>query len=1141
MPRFTYYDQQNLQSFGPIQYWLDFSEDQLYNQPTMSGPAYTSAVHVLTKGWKNKVFRAVTGTSGTDGSSTVAFNTTFTGFNSVSTESSSYYTPGVGISTTPLMGVISEPADLLKWTYNAIVMARESNELDGKIWLFSGRYLNATSSGKFNGQPQDAGTYSGTFLEGSAGAYITRNAGDYQVVLTDSWYNQAFRGSTGRDNAIKFKTFTSPNHYFTISLRSRVVQIDPIAMSLSNPSTVIQEIDLYVNGLLKETLTLTYANCTYSQGLTTTALTAVNNEGANAFVNQAATNPFTYAGYYNYSFGAGRNSSGVAVQGFGAIGEIITYGTDIASTALTADIPEYFRNRWHVKTQAAFGVPSAVVGTSGAPFSFQMNISNADGLFAESVGSEFFELTVVDDSIDPTLKTLTFDAPTYQGRVKFRLSAADAIGNYAGETTFDLWFTSTGTLDPISDILKRTGVSLWFDPSDLTAVDNSLGHVTNMLDKASGLPWEVISPFSLTTDPTTFLSRGVKFAQSVQGVSQPTRIELETGVDRSPFYKKVDGLFVVDYKGVDTQSGSGRSIMLFVGRHSKGTVYNQQASLFATARAQLTGLDVTANGGIGFESPASTPEVTPSFRLIASNNTETEQAGYYAPGVGYDQNSLYTFSVSGLASGLRVNKTPMTLTPYVPTTDTVLLRLVFSSTSTYSPPYETYDTTDSITKFSAIPTEYAYTQRTTGKFSPIAWKARPSTPPLTGTSTKLILGNDPFYWQFWANPSAYFDHFGATAPYVETVCEMTDGYADAVSSVLRVSFENIGENDYRFVLSVGQNSSALQSAQHPTVFNRLSNTGYKFFNIYRYVVAGVSYFNLAVNGVIGTPIQASVNLTSSRMSLGASYGYHTHGSIQGAYSDSRLVLGTLEDYTQVPTAVFPTAPAAKLRQPMPNVAALYSSQGYVPGPFGELILVPDGTLSADVIELERLLYEKWIAAPSAGLTISQPSIVSVDIGRRYTATVSIGNGTSSQVTASIVAEEGWNWTIESATQNGQGIWTITGSMPLDPTTFNIDITANCDGDTTVKTVALTATNRTLPVIGSLSPSFAKRSTDTTPTVLQSTAPVTLGVYDYTTNLNASFENSPAKNWTVVKNGTNLNVQGQMPKSLSAFELRIDIE
>lgn len=1141
MPRFSYQDQQLIQNAGTLGYWLDLSEDQLYLAPDFVAPSYVSAISTKTRGWKNQVFCAPNTGSGVDGSALIPFTQLDCAFTTTEVRTNTLYTPGATAAVTPTLGGINNYSDRFNWTYSGVFFQRSDNTNPGKNWLFAGSYLMATGTGRTNGRPREAAAYSGSFQEAAAGAFVTYENGNYTVYLTDSWYSQNFRGSTGRDSNIRFTSFTAPDtEPIIIGLRSRSVVTDDIALGLGTPSTVVHEVELYVNGVFKERATLTYTNALFQNGgIESSSVTAVNQNSENLFANGQSTNPFISAGYTIYGVGAGRDSSGVAVDGWGAVGEVITWQSTLTQSKMT-EVADYQLNRWAGKLPAQFGNISNMVGVVGSAFSTGIEVVNADTLEVSYQYAPSPTFTVAPDGQLPDVKNISFQAPTSSGRRVINLTAKDANGYDVGYAAFVVWFTSDGQLSPIQQKIDATNPAIWLDPDDIGSLTINAGQVTQIVDKAFGVPWSVVSPFPLQRDAATFLSTGLRFDQSQLGSDQPTYLQVADAVDKSVFYRLVDGLYVAQYTGVPTQEAGNAQTVLFVTRHDKDSVYDQSAKIHLTPKPVIGSPSETQYGGIGFESPASTNNLDAQLRLVAKNSTDSEDAGSHNASIGYDTNALYLFEAKGFGTSIRANKANLPVTNYLSQQDRLITRLVFSSASTYAPPYITYDTTEPTLGFNSNMTQHAYVQRTSGKFSPIGWKATPGNDPLSAYSTKFALGKEEFYWQFWVAPAILTGSAGADLPVVETVAELAQDYMDLETSVLRLSYVVVSDDTYSLSLSVGQNRDTLITVNHPSVLSIYG--GYVFVTIYRKTTNGIDYFGLVVNGIEGPPIQSDVNMTSARMSLGASYNYGSHGTGQSRFSDLRLALGTLTDYTQIPTAVFPTGTPAVAVQPLDAVGLLYSPRGYVTGPFGEVVVILDGAPKVEIAELETLLYNKWIQAPAVPVVIGNPASTSADIGRRFSSTLSITNGTAAIVTASAVSEMGGNWTMTPSNGNGQGIWTISGPMPLTPQTFSVDITAVCDGETVVKTVTMTALNRTLPVFGQISPNFAKRSTSSTPTLFQGTVPVTLGVYDFVSNLGAGKTGLPSANWSLTKDGDGvISLQGQMPQSLSAFEISIDIE
>lgn len=1141
MPRFSYQDQQLIQSAGTIGYWLDLSEEQLYNTPNFVQPTYVSAVSTKTRGWNNPVFCAPSSGSGNDGSAPIPFNQLYSAFVTTELQFNTLYTPGLTASINPRLGLSNDYPDRFNWTYVGAFFQPTTNLNPGKNWLFAGSYLMATGSGRTNGRPRESAEYSGSFQEAAAGAYVVYDTGAYTVYLTDSWYSGNFRGSTGRDNHIRFTPFTMlGDEPIIIGLRSRCVVANSSDLSMSTPTPVVHEVELYVNGVFKERAILTYSNALFQNGgIDTTSMTAVNQNGDNLFANGQVTNPFTTAGYAVYGIGAGRNNAGTAVDGWGAVGEVITWNSTVSEAAM-GSISEYMLNRWGGKRPAQFGRITDTIGVVGLPFSTSWEIVDAETLDVSYQYAPSPTFTVTPDQQNPDVKTISFQAPMSEGRRVLNVTAKDANGYDVGYAAVVIWFTADGNLTSIQQKIDAINPTLWLDPNDIGSLTIDNGAVVGILDKAYGIPWTVTSPFTLQRDIGTFLATGLRFDQTLLGADQQTSLHIGDAFDKSVFYRQVDGLYVAEYIGVPAREKGYSQTVLFVTRHDKDAVYDQEAKMHLT-RVPLTGQpNEIQYGGVGFQSLASTNNLDAQLRMVARNSTDTGDAGGHNSSVGYDSNALFMFEATGYSNLIRSNKNNLPITNYLSQQDNLITRLVFSSASTYAPPYITYDTVDPTLAFQATKVDYAYMQRTTGKFSPVAWKARSNKEPLTAYSTKFALGREQFYWQFWTTARIVLNSSTAELPVVETVAELAQDYLDPETSIVRVSYVSLSDTTYSLSLSVGQNSSSVVTSIHPSVITL--DAAYHFITVYRQVVNGVHYFNLVVDGVAGTPIQADITLTSARMSLGASYGYHRHGTIQGAYSDLRLALGTLTDYTQIPTAAFPAGTAALKVEPIDAVGLLNSQRGYVTGPFGEIVVVLDGSPRVEIEELESLLYNKWIQAPSPPVVIGDPTVVVADIGRRFTSTVQIGNGTASQVFASVASELDGNWTITSSVGNGQGEWTITGPMPLTPQAFNLDITAICDGETATKTVLLTAIDRTLPSIGALSPGFAKASTASTPTIFQGSVPVTLGVYDFVTNLGAGLTSLPSAGWSLTKGVDGvIAVQGQMPQSLSAFQISIDIE
>lgn len=1141
MPRFSYQDQQLIQNAGDVGFWLDLSEDQLYQTPNFVPPSYVSTVSTKTRGWKNSVFCAPNIGSGNDGTASIPFTQLDSAFTTVDVRSNTLYTSGSTATVLPSLGGIGLYSDWFDWTYVGTFFQPSDNLAPGKNWLFAGSYLMATGAGRTNGRPQEAAAYGGTFQEAAAGAYVTYDSGDYTVHLTDSWYSQNFRGSTGRDNTVRFTPFSMVgNEPVVIALRSRGITVDDFALSGGTPTTVVHEVELFVNGVFQERAIMTYADAVFQNGgIETSSLTAVNQNGDNLFANAQATNPFIFAGYYIYGLGAGRTSTNAAVDGWGSVGEVITWQTTLTPQNV-ANVASYMLNRWGGKFPAQFGSITEVVGLVGTQFTTSIEVVDADTLELSYQYAPSPAFTITPDAQTPDVKNITFQAPASEGRRVLNLTAKDANGYDVGYAAFVVWFTVDGSLSPIQQKIDATNPTIWLDPNDVGSLVTNAGQVTEIVDKAYGIPWTVTSPFTLQRDTATFLASGLRFNQSQLGSDQATFLQVSDSVDKSVFYRSVDGLYVAEYTGVPTMEKGYSQTVLFVTRHDKDAVYNQDAKMHLTSKPIAGQPNEVQYGGVGFESLASVNNLDVQLRMVAKNSADSEDAGGHNSSVGYDANCLFMFETQGFSSVIRSNKTPLPVTNYLSQQDRLITRLVFSSPSTYAPPYITYDTAETSLGFQSSTTEYAYTQRTSGKFSPIAWRASSGKPPLTAYSTKFALGKEEFYWQFWTAARILFNSSGADLPVVETVAELAEDYSDPETSVVRISYVRVTDDTFSFALSVGQNSGELTTVVHPTVLS--TSSGYNFVTVYRQVINNVHYFNLVVNGVAGTPIQSEASLTAARMSLGASYKYHTHGTIQGAYSDLRLALGTLTDYTQVPTSAFPTGTPAVKVEPIDAIGLLYSGRGYVTGPFGEIVVILDGSPRVEVAELESLLYNKWIQAPGVPVTISDPASMQADIGRRYSSTVTITNGTTSTVFASAVSELEGNWTMTPVSANGQGAWTISGPMPLTPQSFSVDITAVCNGETVVKTVTLTALNRTLPVIGEMSPSFGKRSTPTTPTVFQGTLPVTLGAYDFVTNLGSGKTDLPSASWSLSKGVDDvIGVQGQMPQSLSAFQIKIDIE
>lgn len=1142
MPRLTYADQQLIESVGPLGLWLDFSESQLYDTITTSSGLFTSAVTVKDRNLSNSFYRTPNNNvSGVDGSSTVPFNRTFSAFESAATSADAYYSPGATVASTPRIPSANQLIDLFNWSYNVCWFHPSSASTAGRVWLFAGHYLGATAFGRANCVPRDSAPYVDTFQEGSAGAYLQRfSNGTYRVVLTDSHFNGAFRGSTGRDNQIAFSTFTAPSaEPLVVGLNSRVVQFDPVAVGTNQASTIVQEVELYVNGLLVETARLTYDACAFANGgFSTSSLTAVNAADQNLFLNSAATNPFTYAGYYIYSFGAGRTDTGTAVAGFGAVGEIVTY-RDWVDPSLMFQLSDYFRYRWAARNKAVFGTPSYTTPIASTIYSFVISITNAEFVTVFDLYGNALAASVTVDESGINMKRIEIQADPKIGRHGYALVATNLDGYYTGDISLTYWSTVAGTLDPISAVLDQTDVAVWLDPSDWSTITANGPNVSAVREKTRWLNWIVDSPFQLTQDNATFLASGLRFAQADLGVIQPTRIKPNVAGVEPVFYVKNKGRYVAEYTGYQTQFGSKQSTVFMVVRHDKDSAYGQNAQLHLTKQPLINSENIIANGGVGLSSIANQPLLSAELRLMAKNVSDAQTSGVYYDNVGYDQNTLLTFESSGLGSRIRTNKTPRQPKYFLNQANRSLLMLRFESTSTYNPPYATADLNDANLLFSADPARPAHLQRTAGKFSPVGFQGGSRLRPLSGKDPKLATGQMDFYVQFWATSSALSDS-SATSPVLNTLFEICDDFSDTGCSVLRVTMDNTVSSARQFTLWVGANSATMEGSLHPTVV--AGGSGYLFFTIYRYTVENVSYFNMAINGVLGTPIQSSAIMTSSRLSLCGAYGRHLHSVMQAAYSDLRMGLGTLADYSQIPTGAFDLESPALIEQPLDNIGGLYSAAGYVPGPIGEIIVIPKLLNAEQISILENALYEKWIEAPAGPITISDISANQVDIGRRFTATVTIDNASSAVISSTIIASDGGNWSIQPTTPNGQGAWTISGSAPLTPGDFTVDVLSNIGETTANRSFVITAVSRTLPVMGQLQPTHAKASTSTTPTVFQGNIAVTSGVYDYTKNLNSLIPGAPAQAWTALKEGSGeVAIQGNMPQSLSAFEIKIDIE
>lgn len=545
-----------------LYYWLDqnYPQNYLFNagDDTLT---YTRPQHYVDKIASRELFFKTAGLltdyflgSGVTEQDTLSFLET-----GIVAQKGYVYTTGLPSTSELLVIDSTQPGS---WTYFGAYNARSDWSTSNTTWLFANKQTVTAQTPLLN----DAREYRPDISSNTAGAYIVRTGqNSFVVKLTSSDGNIL----SSELNTIRFKPFTTNTLDFIVSLRVETV----------GSATTLR---LYVGGVLIQTL---------SALMDQNGFVTVTDDAAQVVI---AGQPFTFTGYELSSFGTADFNSNL---GIGPMGEMLVFDGGVSDLNFS-DINSYLQAKW-VRAAGAvtFSALSTNVATAGTPFVTSLRIANAVSASLSTIA--------VDAGTGWTITNLNDGQGTWRisgtplssvTNFSFVITATNSDASSTITQKFPVIVTATGVITPgQTTVLGTPGLSLWFDPSDLTTMAvNQAGSYTYLREKVNSYGWNLRSSETISRDTSTFSSNGLMFSE----VKYNSGFNTAIAIDKATCPELIGpGQFT----GVPIADANDYSTLFMIVGYKANQLSVPDAAFYAIASDDYTTADQTLFGAWGVD------------------------------------------------------------------------------------------------------------------------------------------------------------------------------------------------------------------------------------------------------------------------------------------------------------------------------------------------------------------------------------------------------------------------------------------------------------------------------------------------------------------------------------------------------------
>lgn len=871
-----------------------------------------------------------------------------------------------------------------------------------------------------------------------------------------------------------------------------------------------------------------------------------------------------------------------------AFGEIIAY-KDVIDPGNVLAIETYLQTKWvTVAFPVTMGDLSTTVGIAGSGFSAVLPIVNGATVTVTpntpAAGSNWQATAPADGSNNWLISGVL---PPSVSAVTLTIHATDISGTQSATKNFLVIGTATGTVSGAQHLVYDNAAQVWIDPSDPTTLDVDLatGRLRGIVDKVATAKFVLSSSQTPNSDTSSFAQSGIALAlpnESDSGTNYAIALDPASRPD----------LFVVDPNTfalpagsapINTPMGNGFTVSDASGFYTIFQVLRYNGKPGGNGFAEM----VLSND---FPSPAINGWAVAAWGLKTPTLGSTEGTFYQKdalldtsltvgtrdiensqfnldpgatavvvwrnyPGLGQPGNLVV--GNGDTASGDQLWGYDLFMLPFDATIGTPGAKaLIFQD---YSP--NAWDLSGSKTKLNIDASDTPFPGVPTTSWTPATNLA---SLPLPASKTaynwlKLDGTNADFTIEGWVkSPTAAGQTFPTTALYnsfpTAGTPKGTDGFAINLGDAAVSNFPAVWVYNYSTTTPLITGGTLIQDNHwHHVALTRQGTTWTLWLDgvsIGTATYAGKMHTGTgSVAGYVGgDPISGNnypkMHLSHFRITVGWPRYTATftpdvlpppRGPVPNAISGPG---GPDIRVNGISTAVtFGSGDAAHWTTPLQKFTKIAGVHAI--GALGETLIFPYALGDATMASIEAYLTAKWFLQTGSPPSIGLPSPNHQFASYPYDGTITITNGSSDPIEASVVANAGTNWALHQD-QVVPGLFHLTGVMPPQVQAVILTITAKQSGATNVAPVSLHSDAPPLtPEIGTLSPIAATAGSAYVGKL------VITNVHGHDGTLGVTVSASMGSNWSVQVDPLGAQdtyeITGTMPVAITDFNLLVTAE